>query len=229
MYFSSFTLLTNIISDIHSSLAAGWSLHRAGAPRTPSPDGWNRVNGAGISLTNSATKGCSRFVDETYTNLSKSFNQSFTCTFEKYSPGLNAITAVALLLPLAAFIAKDAENELPKRMYLLLVAVFACSCATHKHRYLQVPKDAQSEAIYQKTFEDYRLQPNDNLYINVAPEKEDFAGMFNISQRQTTSTTMSGTYLYLQGYPIDIMGYIEIPLIGKLQVAGLTIAEVEKL
>jgi polysaccharide export outer membrane protein len=110
-----------------------------------------------------------------------------------------------------------------------MVVVCACSCAAHKHRYLQVPKDAQSEAIYQKSFEEYRLQTNDNLYINVLTEKEEFAGMFNLSQRQTTTTTMSGTYLYLQGYPIDIMGNIEMPLIGKLQVAGLTTAEVEKL
>ena len=118
------------------------------------------------------------------------------------------------------------------RLFLLLsVIVFLCSCGTRKHRYLQVyPKTADQEAIYQKSLEEYHLQPNDILFIKVLTEKGEYQDMFNTTMsQQQTSSTMSGPYLYLSGYPIDVMGDIEMPLIGKVHVAGLTTAEIEKI
>ncbi len=117
------------------------------------------------------------------------------------------------------------------RLLLLLLVVVACSCGTRKHKYLQVPKNEQQEAIYQKSLEEYHLQTNDILYVNVLTAIEEYAGLFSTSSSggQQQMSTMSGSFLYFTGYPIDIVGNIEIPLIGKLQVAGMTTAEVEKL
>ena len=118
-----------------------------------------------------------------------------------------------------------------RHWFLLLfsVVVFACSCNQQKHRYLQVdPKTAQQETIYQKTLEEYHLQPNDILYVKVLTEKEEFANMFDVAQGQQQMNTISGSFLYFSGYPVDITGNIVMPLIGKVQVEGLTTAEIEK-
>ncbi|MDR1172679.1 MAG: polysaccharide biosynthesis/export family protein [Bacteroidales bacterium] len=114
------------------------------------------------------------------------------------------------------------------RLLLLVLVVTACSCGTHKHRYLHAPKDGQQEVVYQKLLEEYHLQPNDILYVNVLTTIEEYAGLFNSSSHQQMNT-VSNSYLYFTGYPIDITGNIEIPLIGKVQVAGMTAAEAEKL
>ena len=117
-----------------------------------------------------------------------------------------------------------------KSWLLIFLTLVVCSCNTHKHRYLQVPPNTeQQEAFYQKTFEEYHLQPNDILYIKVSTAIKDYADLFSTSGQQQMSSNMSGPYMYLTGYPIDIMGDIDIPLVGKVQVAGLTKAEVEKL
>jgi polysaccharide export outer membrane protein len=93
---------------------------------------------------------------------------------------------------------------------------------------LQVPKNGQQEAVYQKTLEEYRLQTNDVLYINVSTTIEEYASLFKSSTGTQQASGMTNSYLYYMGYPVDMMGYIELPLIGKVQVAGRTAPEVEK-
>lgn len=116
------------------------------------------------------------------------------------------------------------------RFVLLLLVVMACSCGAHKHRYLQVSKNDQQEAIYQKSLEQYHIQSNDILYVHVLTANEEYAGLFSTSSTgQQQMSTMSGSYLYYSGYPVDITGNIEIPLIGKVQVVGMTTSEIEKM
>ena len=112
---------------------------------------------------------------------------------------------------------------------LFSVVIFVCSCGSHKHRYLQDDhKTAQQEAVYQKSLEEYHLQTNDVLYIKVLTEMEEYANMFNTSLGQHQMTNISGSYMYYVGYPVDITGNIEMPLIGKVHVAGLSTAEVRE-
>ena len=119
-----------------------------------------------------------------------------------------------------------------KKSHLLLLlplAVLVCSCG--KHKYLQVSKDSprQNDTLYLKSLEEYKLQPADILYVNVLTKEETFADLFNKSSSQQQMTNVSASYLYLSGYPIDLEGCIELPVVGKISVAGLTVPEVEQL
>lgn len=78
---------------------------------------------------------------------------------------------------------------------------------------------------------DYKVQPGDILYIKIASLDERFAAYFN-----TTNNSFSGSggnssgnaSLYLNGYNIDAEGYIDLPIIGKVQVKDKTIAEIQE-
>jgi polysaccharide export outer membrane protein len=95
--------------------------------------------------------------------------------------------------------------------------------------YLQASRNGQEDVVYRKSLEEYRLQTNDILYINVLTTVEEYAGLFNPSAGRQQMTTMSSSYVYFTGYPVDVAGNIEIPLIGKVQVAGMTTLEIEKM
>ena len=78
---------------------------------------------------------------------------------------------------------------------------------------------------------DYKVQPGDILYIKIASLDERFAAYFN-----TTNNNLGGgggnssgnASLYLNGYNIDAEGYIDLPIIGKVQVKDKTIAEIQE-
>ncbi len=120
---------------------------------------------------------------------------------------------------------------LRNRLFILLsVVVLLCSCGTRKHRYLQAPKGHELyDTLYQKSLSEYRLQSGDILYIKVLTKDEEFADLFNVSQSQTQTASVSNSYYYIYGYPINIEGEIEVPGIGKIHVARLTVTEVEKI
>ncbi len=108
----------------------------------------------------------------------------------------------------------------------LALAIFVCSCS--KHRYLQVPKNvAQQDTLYLKSFEEYAVQPTDIIDIRFITEKAEYATLFGSKQEATS--TVSDSYFYISGYHVDQEGNIEIPLVGKMHVAGLTVPEIQKL
>lgn len=110
----------------------------------------------------------------------------------------------------------------------LFLAILLCSCG--KHRYLQVSKETvQQDTLYHQSFEEYKVQIGDILYVRVMTEKEEFANLFNqTSTQQQSYSTTSGPYLYLTGYPIDMEGNIELPQIGKVYAVGCTTSEIEE-
>ena len=117
-----------------------------------------------------------------------------------------------------------------RNICLLSFVIMLAACSGSKHRYLQVPEGvAQHDTLYQKTLSEYRLQPNDILYVRVLTEKVEFANMFDLSPTQQVSTNMTGQYFYIMGYPVDLTGNIEMPVVGKIHVAGSTVQESEKI
>lgn len=79
---------------------------------------------------------------------------------------------------------------------------------------------------------DYKVQPGDNLNIKIASLDERFATYFN-SMAEGNSAGSSGNAagnasLYLNGYNVDESGFIELPIIGKVQVKDMTVAEIQE-
>ena len=121
-----------------------------------------------------------------------------------------------------------------KKIYnLLLVAILAAtmlSCGSSKGvAYL---KDDDSEGLmeashlsqYTEMF-DARIMPKDLLTITVHATEPEAVRPFNLMQ-PTASATSTGTSK-LQPYLVDNGGNVDFPVIGKIQLKGLTKSEAE--
>ncbi len=110
-----------------------------------------------------------------------------------------------------------------KMFSLFLIGMFflvGCK-STKKIVYLQDIVDNSKEII--SNYSDVKIRPNDKLFITVSSKEEDAASPYNLK---------TGATYWAQGAPyplyvVDSEGYISFPVLGKLQVAGLTRSEVE--
>jgi polysaccharide export outer membrane protein len=74
---------------------------------------------------------------------------------------------------------------------------------------------------------DYRLKPNDELYIQITSLDEAAANVFSTGKEQTYYVgTMQPYGASLMSYSIDKDGYLLLPVIGKVLVKDKTLAEV---
>ena len=111
-------------------------------------------------------------------------------------------------------------------MATLLAMVFASCVPQKKMLYLKnaemVAENLSREYVNERTL-DYKLQPGDNLYIHVVNTiDERSAASINGDIRGYLS---SDANIYLQTTTIDKEGYVEMPLVGKIEVKNLTVDE----
>ena len=113
----------------------------------------------------------------------------------------------------------------------LAFAVLLSSCSSPKNvAYIKNSEQvdlSRSEFLY-----DARIMPKDVLTITVSTVNPDAAAPFNLIVRPTltnTSSTIGTSSGSLQTYLVSNDGTIEFPVLGTLQVGGLTKNECEKM
>lgn len=109
----------------------------------------------------------------------------------------------------------------------LLMAMLFASCVPQKKMlYLkeaQMLAENQSINYVNDRSINYKLQPGDNLFIRfVNTIDERSMVLLNGGTSGYTSTDAS---IYLQSYTIDEEGFIEMPLVGKIELKNLTVDE----
>lgn len=72
----------------------------------------------------------------------------------------------------------------------------------------------------------YKLMPYDNLYIRVITPDPQWSALFN-SMPVGQSGGLTEESAGLLGYPVDVNGFIDIPYVGMIEVAGKTLAELK--
>ena len=107
--------------------------------------------------------------------------------------------------------------------------LFASCGSTKDVAYLQNSEDidfARSEYLY-----DARIMPKDILTITVNTVNPDAAAPFNLTVPTSFNNQTRSTYSQpiLQTYLVDNQGFIDYPVIGRLEVGGLTKSMCEKL
>ena len=119
-----------------------------------------------------------------------------------------------------------------KKIKFLLLTIFMAmvSCTSHKKvPYLQNSAE-MSPAIISELY-DARIQPKDMLTITVSSEKPEAAIPFNLtvptSMNASSGSRSLSSQPVLQTYLVDNNGYIDFPVLGKLQVYGMTKGELE--
>lgn len=114
-----------------------------------------------------------------------------------------------------------------KAFLLLIIAAAATSCFTKKELvYLQ---DKEFSSLYPTQIKnrrpEYKIQPNDVLHVNIQnPDTETYA-FFNTGNQEMGPRGGNEAILYIMGYSVNQEGSINIPLMGKVKVANLTLEE----
>ena len=100
------------------------------------------------------------------------------------------------------------------------------SCVTQrKVEYLQ-DRNKNIKAFKEAEFPDYRLKPNDELYIQINSLDEAAANVFSNGKQDPYLGSMQPYGASLLSYSIDKEGYLLLPVIGKILVKDKTLSEV---
>ncbi len=119
----------------------------------------------------------------------------------------------------------------------LLIGILFSSCAHKRLLYLQEKAVEETEKEYTYTDSSYVIQPHDILYIQVRTFNEEIDKLFNQGRGGGTSNNnmrnlgnnQNSSSFYFNGYTVNDTGYIKIPIIGEIKIAGRTIPETKKI
>lgn len=114
----------------------------------------------------------------------------------------------------------------------LLVIVGLSSCvSTSKLTYLQDKGTSYPDSSgYQELIRgSYRIQQNDILTINIRSIDPEVSQMFNATNVQNNNVNGGDLQFYLNGYTVDSEGFIEPPVLGRINVQGLTMEQAKDL
>jgi polysaccharide export outer membrane protein len=124
--------------------------------------------------------------------------------------------------------------------YLLIIGIamfFFSSCIPNrKIAYLQygdelkqvrkIPLDSMVR-VYKTGAYQYKLQSNDLVDIKIATTTPDEYNPFSLADRYISMGGISSNQLQSMGYRIDPEGFLNLPIIGRLKVSGMTVWELE--
>ena len=115
----------------------------------------------------------------------------------------------------------------PSLLLLFLLSILLGSCNSYKRlTYLQ-DIGREADTLYQKQKETYYLQPADILYVRIITMDEEIDKYFNplLLQGSSNITQMDADNLYLMGFEVKDSGYIEMPVLKRIYVKGLSLDE----
>jgi polysaccharide export outer membrane protein len=103
------------------------------------------------------------------------------------------------------------------------------SCLSNRIKYIQ-DKDEAFERIseYENKPKEYKLQPEDILYIKITSTNKEINEYFNQDSRNNTSNLQNSNF-YLDGFTVNDSGYVQVPVLGEIMVEGLNMKEVSNL
>lgn len=114
------------------------------------------------------------------------------------------------------------------KILILTSLMSLTACVTQRSvEYLQ-DKNKTNLSFNESSIEDYRLKPNDELYIQISSLDDAAANIFSGTVQQTYSTGSIQPYgASLLSYTIDKDGLLFLPFIGSISVKDKTIPEVK--
>jgi polysaccharide biosynthesis/export protein len=124
-------------------------------------------------------------------------------------------------------------NKTNKLLTFLGAALIAVSCSTPKNiPYFQDVVDGSVDSI--AVSHTITMRPGDKISIIVNSKNQKIAAMFNLSYAtrymgMVSDDVLSSQNTGVQGYMVEEDGTIDFPVIGRIQVAGLTRDEISRL
>jgi polysaccharide biosynthesis/export protein len=108
----------------------------------------------------------------------------------------------------------------------LLICLLLGSCVTQrKLQYLQA-KDKNIKSYKEVQLPDYKLKPNDQLYIQVTSLDEAASNVFSNTRQDNYVGSVTNFGASLLSYTVDKNGYVLVPVLGNILVKDKTLQEV---
>jgi polysaccharide export outer membrane protein len=118
-------------------------------------------------------------------------------------------------------------------LFLSLVVLTTILSSCHPYKRITYINGAENkDTLWPKNKPEYRLQPNDILYIRIVSQDEKVNSLYNPLLEGSSAVTGSiqgGGSGYLFGYQITDSGTIGMPVLGNLHLSGLTLKEAQHL
>ncbi len=110
---------------------------------------------------------------------------------------------------------------------VVIVLIFFSSCTSQKQLiYMQDIDTLQSAVLSKQRTPDYKIQISDILYIRIMSMDPNINMVYNpnFSQNQQNLFNNDQSF-YIYGYSVNDTGYVTVPFIGNIRVAGLTVEQ----
>lgn len=111
---------------------------------------------------------------------------------------------------------------------LLTAMLFASCVPQEKMLYLKNPEMASENISANYVNErsvNYKLQPGDNLYLRFVNPIDERSAASLTGENNNRTQLSSDAGIYLQSYTLDENGFIELPLVGKVDLSNLTVEQ----
>lgn len=115
--------------------------------------------------------------------------------------------------------------------FTLMAGLFSCR-STQEITYLQNVSPGEHLSGRPNEIEEYNIRPYDNLYVSIKtlnPEVNQlFEGNSTANGYQNGTDQMYGSNVaqYINGYQVDSLGNISLPILGKIEVKDLSIKQI---
>lgn len=128
------------------------------------------------------------------------------------------------------------KTSLVHLMSLLGLVLFLFSCRSSKeYTFFQDITNEQHIPSKNNTVQQYKIKPYDNLYINIRTLNSEVNSLFDANgstsggyNAGTSSNFGESVSQYINGYQVDSSGSIVLPILGIIDVNGLTINQIQE-
>jgi polysaccharide biosynthesis/export protein len=112
-------------------------------------------------------------------------------------------------------------------LFILTSSLLLSGCVTQKELEYMQDKNKDIRPFKEASLPDYRLKPNDELYIQVSSLDEAAAGIFSNSKESSYYVGTIQPYgASLLSYTVDKDGLLHLPVLGEIKVIDKTLSEV---
>lgn len=118
-----------------------------------------------------------------------------------------------------------------KFLVFSILVIFAASCTSNKNLvYLEnIPQGTSDKISSTKQTLEYKLQSGDVVYVKILSINKELNELFNVDNSNNQNAYINETSINLRGFTIDNNGYIRLPIIDTVKIAGMQAFEAERL
>jgi polysaccharide biosynthesis/export protein len=121
---------------------------------------------------------------------------------------------------------KDRNGYMIIAVFITFLSLFSACVTQQKVEYLQ-DKNNNIKTFDEPEFPDYKLKPNDELYIKINSLDEAATNVFsNTGQQSSYVGSMDPYGASLLSYSVDKEGSVILPVIGAIYVKGKTLSQI---